>query len=55
MCSVKLFICKPCPELVEARTLCTNLLFPEKIGVLFEEETHKIEQTLVNLEVKVSQ
>lgn len=24
-------------------------------GVLFEEETHKIEQTLVNLEVKVSQ
>lgn len=54
MCSAKLFICKPFPELVEARTLCMNLLFPEK-GVLSEEEIHQTEQTLVSPEVKLSQ
>lgn len=54
MCSAKLFICKPFPELAEARKLCMNLLFPEK-GVLSEEEIHQTEQTLVSPEVKLSQ
>lgn len=30
MCAAKLFICKLFPEIVEARTVCTSLLFLEK-------------------------